>query len=70
MQDGQTKYTARIDNIYFLSRIGLTLRWATRGMARDDLPADIRHLLAKLDRQEARDRTKEGTPEGPPDPPP
>jgi hypothetical protein len=63
---GKPKYTARIDNIYFLSRIGVSLRWATRGMARCDLPADIRQLLTRLDRQEARDRAKERTPgEGP-----
>ena len=63
---GRPKYTARIDNIYFLSRIGLSLRWATVGMARDDLPANIRHLLARLDRLEARGRAKEETPgEGP-----
>jgi len=54
----QSKYTARVDNIYFLSRIGLSLRWATVGMARDDLPANIRHLLARLDRLEARAKAK------------
>jgi hypothetical protein len=59
----KTKYTARVDNIYFLSRIGLSLRWATQDIARDRLPADIRHLLARLDRLEARAKAKGQTPE-------
>jgi hypothetical protein len=50
------KYTARVDNIYFLSRIGSSLRWATQDIARENLSADIKHLLARLDRVEARDR--------------
>jgi hypothetical protein len=48
------KYTARLDNIYFLSRVGSTLRWATQDIAHEELPADIKHLLARLDRLEAR----------------
>jgi hypothetical protein len=49
-----SKYTARLDNIYFLSRVGSTLRWATQDVAREELPTDIKHLLARLDRLEAR----------------
>jgi hypothetical protein len=49
------KYTVRVDNVYFLSRIGLSLRWATRDIAHDDLPADIRELLAQLDQLEAQE---------------
>jgi hypothetical protein len=49
-----SKYTARLDNIYFLSRVGSTLRWATQDVAREELPADIKHLLARLDPLEAR----------------
>jgi hypothetical protein len=64
---GKAKYTARVDNIYFLSRIGLSLRWATRDIARDDLPADIRRLLARLDRLEARADAKDPTPERTPE---
>ncbi len=56
---GEAKYTARIDNIYFLSRIGLSLRWATQDIAREDLPANIKQLLARLDRVEARDKAKD-----------
>jgi hypothetical protein len=52
------KYTARVDNIYFLSRIGLSLRWATQDIAREELPADIKHLLARLDRLQAKARAK------------
>ena len=48
------KYTAKVDNIYFLARVGETLRWATQDIADEELPADIKHLLAKLDRLEAR----------------
>ena len=55
---GKSKYTARIDNIYFLDRIGASLRWATEDIAREQLPANIRHLLARLDRLEARERMK------------
>jgi len=47
------KHTARVANIYFLSRIGESLRWATQDIVRDDLPADIQHLLDRLDRREA-----------------
>ena len=52
------KYTARIENIYFLTRIGETLRWATQDMADEELPANIKHLLAKLDRLELRAQAK------------
>ena len=48
------KYTAKVENIYFLSRVGETLRWATQDIADEELPANIKHLLAKLDRLEAR----------------
>ena len=47
------KHTARVANIYFLSRIGESLRWATQDIVRDDLSADIQHLLDRLDRREA-----------------
>jgi hypothetical protein len=49
------KYTVRVDNVYFLSRIGLSLRWATRGIAHQDLPVEIRQLLARLDELEAQE---------------
>ena len=54
----KSKYTARVDNIYFLSRIGSSLRWATQDIAREELPIDIKHLLARLDLLEARARAK------------
>ena len=44
-----TKYAAQIDNIYFLGRIGCSLRWATADMAREELPDNIRRLLHKLE---------------------
>jgi hypothetical protein len=55
---GKSKYTARIDNIYFLDRIGESLRWATEDIAPEELPATIQHLLARLDRLEARAQAK------------
>jgi hypothetical protein len=54
MQMEKPKYTARIENIYFLERVGETLRWATQDIADEQLPANIKHLLARLDRLEAR----------------
>jgi hypothetical protein len=56
------KYTARIENIYFLERVGETLRWATQDIADEELPANIKHLLARLDRLEARAKTKRQQP--------
>jgi hypothetical protein len=56
--DKSPKYAVRIDNIYFLDRIGASLRWATEDIAREELPADIKHLLNRLDRLEARARAK------------
>ena len=49
----KSKYAARFGNIYFLSRVGDTLRWATEDMVREELPADIKRLLRRLDRLEA-----------------
>ena len=54
----KAKYVVRVDNIYFLNRIGASLRWATEDIAREELPADIKHLLSRLDRLEARARAK------------
>jgi hypothetical protein len=53
-----TQNTARVDNIYFLDRIGESLRWATEDIVREQLPANIQHLLARLDRLEARAQAK------------
>jgi len=60
------KHTAQIENIYFLSRIGSTLRWATQDIAREDLPADIKRLLGRLDRLEARAEAKNDDTDGNP----
>ena len=61
-----SKSTARIDNIYFLSRIGSSLRWATQDISREELPANIKHLLARLDRLEARAKAKSEEPDNSP----
>jgi hypothetical protein len=63
MEMSKSKYTARIDNIYFLSRIGSSLRWATQDISRAELPANIKHLLARLDRLEARAKAKSEEPD-------
>jgi len=62
MQMDKPKYTARIENIYFLARVGETLRWATQDIADAELPANIKHLLTKLDRLEARAKAKRQRP--------
>jgi hypothetical protein len=49
----KSKYTANIGNIYFLSHVGDTLRWATQDIVREELPANIQHLLRRLDRLDA-----------------
>jgi len=56
------QYTAKIENIYFLARVGETLRWATQDIADEELPANIKHLLVKLDRLEARAEAKRQRP--------
>jgi hypothetical protein len=43
------KYGVRLHNIYFLPRVGSSLRWATAGIPRNELPANIKALLAQLD---------------------
>jgi hypothetical protein len=55
---GKAKYTAQIENIYFLSRIGATLRWATQDIEREELPPDVKRLLGRLDRLEAASKIK------------
>jgi hypothetical protein len=54
------KFAARVDNIYFLSRIGSSLRWATQGIAPEELSTNIKHLLARLDQLEAISRQLSG----------
>jgi hypothetical protein len=46
-------YRVRLGNIFFLSRIGQTLKWATQDVAREELPPKIQRLLAQLERAEA-----------------
>jgi len=63
---GKAKYTAQIENIYFLSRIGATLRWATQDIGREELPPDIKRLLGRLDRLEAKSKAKNDDADDPP----
>ena len=62
----RTKSVARLDNVVFLSRIGATLRWATQDIAREDLPPDVRRLLGRLERLEARRERKNADDDGGP----
>jgi hypothetical protein len=39
----------QIENIYFLERIGASLRWATAGITEAELPETIHHPLRRLD---------------------
>ena len=50
-----SKYSVRVGNVYFLSRIGLSLRWATQGVAGEELTSEVKHLLARLDQLEAQE---------------
>lgn len=62
----RTKSVARLDNVVFLSRIGATLRWATQDIAREDIPPDVRRLLRRLERLEARRKRKNADDDGGP----
>jgi hypothetical protein len=50
---------ARIDYVVCVSRVGQTLRWATQDVAHEDLPPDIKRLLGRLDRLEAREAKRD-----------
>jgi hypothetical protein len=52
------KYVGRLDNIYFLRRLGQSLRWATNDITQEELPEDIRLLLRRLERLEATEARK------------
>jgi hypothetical protein len=49
-------------------RIGSSLRWATQDISREELPANIKHLLARLERFEARAQAKSEEPDNNPAP--
>jgi hypothetical protein len=57
------KYAAQIENVYFLTRIGQSLRWATNDIAREELPEDIQRLLRRLDRVEIKEARRKGSSE-------
>ena len=54
----KARYIAQIDNIYFVRRIGASLREATAEIVREELPENIRLLLRRLERLQAKDFTK------------
>lgn len=49
------KYALRIDNVYFLKRLGASLREATADVPKEELPEEIRLALRRLDRLDARE---------------
>jgi hypothetical protein len=52
------KYVARIDNVYFVKRVGASLRDATSHIVTEELPENIRLLLRRLDRLEVRGKIR------------
>jgi len=54
----QPKYVARIDNVYFINRIGTSLREATSNLTTEELPENIRLLLRRLQRMEDRAKSR------------
>jgi hypothetical protein len=52
------KYVARIDNVYFVQRVGASLRDATSHIATEELPENIRLLLRRLERLEGRGKVR------------
>ena len=54
----KAKYIAQIDNVYFVGRLGASLREATADIVREELPENIRLLLRRLERLEAKGTTK------------
>jgi hypothetical protein len=59
------KFVAQVQNVYFLARIGSTLRWATSDITHEELSPDIKRLLRRLDRMEARQKVPQGGDNGP-----
>jgi hypothetical protein len=54
----QPKYVARIDNVYFINRVGASLREATSNLTTEELPQNIRLLLRRLKRMEDRAKSQ------------
>ena len=61
------KYSVCIGNVYFLARIGLSLRWAAAGTTPDQLAPEVKHLLSRLDQVEAQEAAAELTAKAKPD---
>ena len=55
------KYALRIDNVYFLKRLGASLREATADVPKEELPEEIRLALRRLDRLDARESPRDGS---------
>jgi hypothetical protein len=54
----QPKYVARIDNVYFINRVGASLREATSNLTTEELPQNLRLLLRRLKRMEDRAKSQ------------
>jgi hypothetical protein len=61
------KYSVRIGNVYFLARIGLSLRWAAAGVASEQLAPEVRQLLTRLAQVEAQQDAAEHKAKAKPD---
>jgi hypothetical protein len=59
MAPARPNYAAQIGNIYFLSRLGSTLREATADIPHTELPAEIQLLLRRLERLEVQQERRD-----------
>jgi hypothetical protein len=56
--DRLPKYVAQIENIYFVSRIGISLRHATVGITHEELAEHLGHLLRLSEIKESGKQSK------------
>jgi hypothetical protein len=63
----KSKYSVRIGNVYFLTRIGLSLRWAADGAAPEEVGPEVEHLLTRLAQVEAQQAAAEASATGKPE---
>ena len=63
----KSKYSVRIGNVYFLTRIGLSLRWAADGAAPEEVGPEVKHLLTRLAQVEAQQAAAETSATGKPE---
>lgn len=64
--DQDTKYAARLANVYFLKLLGTCLSRAMADVGKEKLPEDTARLLRALERQESLHSLHADTPKGDP----